>query len=765
MGGGGRSAGRRWAVAGGGVAALVVGGLVVSSLGSPVEPDDGAPVDLGRVQTVALQSFDDCDALLRYYRGHAVKMVTPWGLGGTALDGGVRTMAGAESAAAGGAAPAAPAAPDAAAQSSKAADTGATSATGTNVQVAGVDEADVAKLSGDLLVTLAGEGDLHVLRTGRTATRVGDLDLVPDRPDERRIDPNTLPPQPFQPSQLLVHGTTVIVTGSLLTVSPAATSRKEIAGFMPAYVQRSRVAQVDLSDPAAPRLVRTLDVDGSITAARLVDGVVRLVVSSAPKDLTWRMPTPNRDGSVSKPSQDRATAENRRMITRSGLDTWLPSYDVTEYASGTATPGDKGRLVGCEDVASPKKFAGIETLSLVSADLDGGGLARPETTAVVARGATVYATTGRTYVATTEWQAATDVAGTSRVPAPGRLETAVHLFETRDRTQSRYVASGTVAGTLLNQFSMDEHEGVLRVASTTQGTGGAVPLPMPVEGDGAASSSGSGADPDAPVSDGGGTSSAAAPVAPSPAPSESRVTVLRRDGETLAPVGLVSGLGKTEQIRSVRFIGDLGYVVTFRQTDPLYTIDLADPAKPRVAGELKILGYSAYLHPAGPGRLLGVGQDADEDGRITGMQLSLFDISDPAAPKRLDAVGVGEAWTDVEGDHHAFTFADGLALAPYQRSWALAPNLQAPDYAFDTGVLAVRLGGSDLQAPKTLRPIADGPVSQPSTKPMTEADQRVMNATPQRTFVRDGVVYTVTSAGVATHDAAGGNRLGFTSYE
>ena len=89
----------------------------------------------------------------------------------------------------------------------------------------------------------------------------------------------------------------------------------------------------------------------------------------------------------------------------------------------------------------------------------------------------------------------------------------------------------------------------------------------------------------------------------------------------------------------MRFIGDRGYVVTFRQTDPLYTLDLADPARPRVTGELKILGYSAYLHPVGEHELLGVGQDATPEGIRLGTQVSLFDVSDPAAPRLLQRAG------------------------------------------------------------------------------------------------------------------------------
>ena len=83
-------------------------------------------------------------------------------------------------------------------------------------------------------------------------------------------------------------------------------------------------------------------------------------------------------------------------------------------------------------------------------------------------------------------------------------------------------------------------------------------------------------------------------------------------------------------------MGEVGYVVTFRRTDPLYVVSLADPAAPRMLGELKIEGYSAYLHPLGPGRLLGVGQDADpETGMTEGVQVSTFDVSDPTAAEEL----------------------------------------------------------------------------------------------------------------------------------
>ena len=146
-------------------------------------------------------------------------------------------------------------------------------------------------------------------------------------------------------------------------------------------------------------------------------------------------------------------------------------------------------------------------------------------------------------------------------------------------------------GTLLNQFSLSEDKGVLR-AATTIGFG---------------------------------------------AEAESKVTTLTAGDRRLVQRGQVGGLGRGERIYAVRFIGDVGYVVTFRETDPLYTVDLCDPPGPRVRGELKIPGYSAYLHPVADDLLLGVGQEATEDGRVQGLQFSLFDVSDLARPVRAAA--------------------------------------------------------------------------------------------------------------------------------
>lgn len=164
-------------------------------------------------------------------------------------------------------------------------------------------------------------------------------------------------------------------------------------------------------------------------------------------------------------------------------------------------------------------------------------------------------------------------------------------------------ATGDIPGHLLNQFSIDEYEGNVRVAVTV----GERWL------------------------DNGET--------------KNDVYVL---DSNLRTVGKVQDLGLTEQIYAVRFLGDRGYLVTFRQIDPFYVLDLSTPTNPRVMGELKIPGYSAYLEPLAADRILGVGREGSQ------VKLSVFDVSNPARPLEKSKYTLAENWTEVEGNHHAF---------------------------------------------------------------------------------------------------------------
>jgi uncharacterized secreted protein with C-terminal beta-propeller domain len=214
---------------------------------------------------------------------------------------------------------------------------------------------------------------------------------------------------------------------------------------------------------------------------------------------------------------------------------------------------------------------------------------------------------------------------------PTETTTQIDRFDASSSDATTFVASGEVPGFLLNQFSMSESGGFLRVASTSRPEWWAGTTPT--------------------------------------VPSQSYVTVLATNGSSLQQVGRLSGLGTGQKIYAVRFVDDTAYVVTFRQVDPMYVVDLSDPTAPRVTGQLELEGYSAYLHPLGDGLLLGVGQDVGASNEPSGSQLELFDVSNPAAPKLLHKTTLGQySSSQVQYDHHAFLFwpPANLAVLPLQ---------------------------------------------------------------------------------------------------
>jgi hypothetical protein len=138
-------------------------------------------------------------------------------------------------------------------------------------------------------------------------------------------------------------------------------------------------------------------------------------------------------------------------------------------------------------------------------------------------------------------------------------------------------------------------------------------------------------------------------------------------------VGQVGDMGRGERIFAVRYVGDVAYVVTFRQTDPFYTVDLSDPTDPRVRGELKITGYSGYLHPIAPDRVLGIGQEATAEGRTIGTKVTLFDVSDLDDPRDLATWSMEGGQSGVEWDHRAFLAWQDLAVLPFN-DWSSDQN-------------------------------------------------------------------------------------------
>ena len=390
----------------------------------------------------------------------------------------------------------------------------------------------------------------------------------------------------------------------------------ESASAMPYYYSEpaTRLFEIDVSDPSAPKLLNTLTVEGYYVSARLGGSVARVVITTPPSP--WPVDYEGAD------TQEEYEAAQRRAIRRTRISTWMPDGVLRDKVRHRRRVR---RMVACDDVRRPVAYSGPGMLSVLTVDLARG--IRPlDSDSLMTDAQTIYASKQSLFVAAERWFDPT-VSDPNAIVDEGP-RTAIHRFAISDPESAEYRASGQVRGFVLNQFSLSEHDGALRVATTDQ----------PPWRAGAEQRE-----------------------------SESFVTVLEEQGPTLGEIGRVGGLGRGERIFAVRFLGEKGYVVTFRQVDPLYTLDLSNPRKPTVRGELKILGFSSYLHPIGSDLLLGLGQDATEEGRTQGTQLSLFDVSDLSAPKRLHAYSLGESTSSAaEHDHHAFLYwpATKLTVVP-----------------------------------------------------------------------------------------------------
>lgn len=413
----------------------------------------------------------------------------------------------------------------------------------------------------------------------------------------------------------------------------------------------TQVVQVDLADPGNMTVTSTLTVEGRYVSARLVGERVSLVLSSRPHDrLEFVYP-------ASRSAEARAEMANRMTIEESTLEDWAPGY-VLEGEGGVS----QGLFIDCASSYAPEEFSGFDFLSVLSFDL-ADGIGTEAVSTVMSGGDTVYASSTNLYVATQRWTDWAVLDEETAIEEAETISTHIHQFDIGGSGGAEYLASGSVDGFLLNQFAMSEYDGHLRVASTD--------------------------DPSWSwwVSEN--------------RPSVSRVDVLARDGRRLRVVGSVGGLGQGERIFAVRFIGPIGYIVTFRQTDPLYTVDLADPENPRVVGELKILGYSAYLHPIGDGLLLGIGQDADERGWTLGTQVSVFDVSDLANPIRIHQFTLEDSYSQVEWDHRAFLYWAPKRMAVMPVSWWNYDD-QSDYWDYFAGAFVLSVGSGGIRPLATL---------------------------------------------------------------
>ncbi|GAA4243659.1 beta-propeller domain-containing protein [Dactylosporangium darangshiense] len=627
---------KRAAVTLGAVLLLLAGCTASRGPSSSTAASADAPAPAPALRLVA---YDSCADLVAGLRKATQEAVTPWGLAG--MPGDMRALNAAGDARAASAPEAMPGAAKAQAGADQA-------YSGTNTHEANVDEPDMVKTDGKRIVTLTGAGVLTVVdAAARKVT--GTLRIGSDGNGGKRA---------ASASQLLLSGDRALVLGYDYT-------DPEHSG--------AEFTLVDLAGP--PKVVGTFNIGGSLVDARQVGSVARIVVRSSPR---IDFPAQNFSDQSKIADDDARLAANRATVAGAPVESWLPQWAAVD-ATGKRTEG----RVDCGAVSLPDSYSGTSMLTITTFDLAAPALGLGDPVTIAADGGIVYANGPSLYVANDQrWRtympmAKRGVAADAVVAVPQRTQ--LFKFTVAGAARPRYVAAGEVPGWLLNQYSMSEWDGRLRVATTANDA--------------------------------------------------STVYVLEQRGGALAESGHVGGLGKGERIYSVRFVGTAGYVVTFRQTDPLYTLDLSDPAAPRAVGELKITGYSAYLHPAGDGRLIGVGQEANEKGRVQGLQVSLFDVHNMAAPARLAQFQVPGATSAAEFDPHAFLYwpATGLLVLPQT-------SRNQPDSAASALVLSV----SDKAIAKT------GVITHPTAR-------YVMI---ERSLVIGGTLWTLSQTGLQANDMA-----------
>lgn len=495
---------------------------------------------------------------------------------------------------------------------------GASEVSGTNNQVAGVDEADFIK-NDEQYIYVVSDGKLRI------------IDAWP-APDTHVVSETALD---GEPRKLFVANDRALVYSAI--------GAPEYDGYYPGAGEctygydcdftgdgtATKITVLDIADRSAPVVERQLELSGSYINSRRIGTSVFTVVHDGGTAFPGVRYYPDDFGYYCDPDLtafdillafQELRQQNTDVIMSTPLGDWMPELYDSERAGPDGTMPNE--LASCEGFYRTPLGDGSGFITLLAVDLVDPSPLSAST--VFSRPGATYASADALYLAVRQqplgpyWY--TGMEGLSQASI-------VHKFALSTApTAASYAASGVVKGAVLNQFAMDEHQDHLRIATTT----GHVP------------------DPDV----------------------HSTMTVLAHHGNVLLPVGKVDQIAPTEDIRSVRFSGDRAFVVTFKKTDPLFVFDLANPRQPKVLSELKIPGFSTYMHMMDDTHLLTIGYDADDQGDFawfTGVLLQIFDVSDPLNPllAHKEVIGTRGSSSEALNNHLAFNYfapKDLLAL-------------------------------------------------------------------------------------------------------
>ena len=430
----------------------------------------------------------------------------------------------------------------------------------TNVQVEGVDEADIVKTDGNFIY--------YLTNSALTITDVNSVKLVSKVEFDNKE---------FEPQEIFLKDNKIVIIG----ITNRETEEKNIANTELYYPTNETytVAKIyNIDDRENPKLERTVEIEGYYLSSRMIGDNVYLI-------------------------------SNKYIYAYLCKDYKQSQLDEEEFKPqyiDTAT-GEEIKSIGFDCIYYIPEFEDTNYLNIAAFNITNNEPAN--ITSYLGGGSQVYSSATNLYITRTKYN----------YDDGSEINTEIYKFNLKDATCT-FSKTGKVPGSVLNQFSMDEKDGYFRIATTD-------------------STSWS---------------------------SESNTNNLYVLNENLEIVGKVEGLAPGERIYSVRFMGNRAYMVTFVQTDPLFVIDLSDPTNPTVLGELKIPGYSKYLHPYDETHLIGFGENTKlvnygyGDQVVTdGMKIALFDVTDPNNPTEMYSVNIGEegTYSELLNNHKALLFS------------------------------------------------------------------------------------------------------------
>jgi uncharacterized secreted protein with C-terminal beta-propeller domain len=494
-------------------------------------------------------------------------------------------------------------------------DSSATPFAGSTLQEEGVDEDDLLKTDGTMIYGLssASSAAKRLIAYQRDSTGLIKQTAALNFPASTYQSGMYLLSQAKKLA--LIGSTSTFSDAAIPTLTPGSTS----PAIYPNYQQNKiAISIIDTSSPNTLTIGNAISIDGNLVGSRMIGNVLYLATS-------FQAPI---------------------AYTNEAIDALKTSDILPTIQINTSTPTPLFAETDCYlQTKNASNSSAITTITAI--DLSSPNLTR-NSRCFVGGSEAIYVSEKSVYVATTRYTyalpttTAAPVAVTSAIWAyPADIKTDVHKFSI-DNLSVKYKASAEVKGHLgwaqdKKSYRMSELGDDLRILTFTGEVGwNFAPTVDP-------------------------TSNQAAGVVPSPA----TLTVLRDIGTELKVIGTLPNSKRpapiglpNEQIYAVRFLGNKGFVVTFRRTDPLYVLDLSDATDPKAVGELKAPGFSNYLFPVGANLLLGVGQDASNTGRAQGVKIGLIDIADLANPKEIATriIGKSGSASAVDGGAHGINF-------------------------------------------------------------------------------------------------------------